>query len=1295
MGNAALLCLRTLASLAVLFQGSLAAGELSDPTFFLVATATMSVLGLLLSRARLRALPSLVAFVIIPLAARAALSGVVSLSGFGGTGGGGDASGLDALLLGFDRNFLIASVPMIWSAWSAYWAFRSHRFVSAETAINGALLAGLFTLFPGPLAGVYHRPVSVALVVAPIAAAELIVLALNRPAVQPRSRRRVAGGAAFAALLVCLGAAFLFMGPVEDRAVSRGGGLIKPTLFSSDFSQVLKLESEISLDDDLALIVRREEGVESIFLRRYILSGYDPKVGFVPEEGDLAEQPAELPPAERSFPSLGAKVTRRTWQEYYLVNIDSSAFLAMNRPIRVRPLQTPVASSFTSVYQVESEVSEAMPFELVDSVPGADYSPVVAALGEKEYRRLTEYGDNPRILAFAKEIAEGEGYWDRVQAVYERMKFGEFRYSLKPGIAADGDQIGRFLFESKKGYCSYFAFSMTLLLRSLGIPSRVAVGFYIDPEKGVFDYYPVRANMAHAWVEVFFPGYGWIDYDPTTDQMAEGESFQPPSAKEGKDFEGYLKEIIENRPELVQRTEQGPAVSSSWARGVAAALSLLRRLWPVFLGGLWLLGALLRRVWGLLAWILFRDPRRKAAALFDHAVLRLSLAGQVRGREEHYGAFSLRVDRALGLGFGELCDLRSRFLYDRSFGAEDLAALRSSYARFSSALARAVPAPRRALGWVFPFPSPLGPRRLSVLLVVLLAATAAGDRVYASVDKAVYTADDLYRQAESAISAESWEKAIAVLRGAEEIYPGDLRFPMTLGDIFAEQKLYTLAWNEYRAAERLDGDDPALLHKLATTAGHLNMDAQSASYLERMLLHTPDDLEALGDLSWMYFKLHRLRDGERLLLDAVRRLGPDAGFSMTLGTIYSDLYEYDESRKWYTAAIDDAKAKGAKTFLAVARYNLSILESKFYRYAQAFDQTYLSLSAADRASGHLARGELYLKRLDFRKTYAEYERAYALDVSPLSKVNLADAYRVAGRLNEAVAYASQALSITDHSWMINYGTNVKQFRRDVYDILSAAYLGLAESEKNTPRTGPIDAVAGTLRWVWYRLRAEFSAALHRKYALLCAREFMATGQTLDAWSNYLEAFSQYPDRAQRYLDLARAFEVSRIPAAAPIYEVEKAKLGRNPGALEAAIANLDPVWQRDIAADALIVLAKLPGTAVSSARSAAERAYALNRGALRQAGLRLPGRLVVQGDADGRTLRRLESILGNSYIEALPGGATYELSVAVSKSGTTCTLRDLRNGDVLLSKAFPSPEASRASIVALARKIGDSLFGNP
>jgi hypothetical protein len=97
-----------------------------------------------------------------------------------------------------------------------------------------------------------------------------------------------------------------------------------------------------------------------------------------------------------------------------------------------------------------------------------------------------------------------------------------------------------FLNESHKGYCAYFAGATLFMLRSLGIPSRIAVGFLTedrsDKNKGWYWYY---ANQAHAWVQVYFPGYGWLDFDTTvgndnesrpTPQPDGTPPMQPPKA---------------------------------------------------------------------------------------------------------------------------------------------------------------------------------------------------------------------------------------------------------------------------------------------------------------------------------------------------------------------------------------------------------------------------------------------------------------------------------------------------------------------------------------------------------------------------------------------------------------------------------------------------------------------------------------------------------------------------------------------------------------------------------------------
>jgi transglutaminase-like putative cysteine protease len=79
----------------------------------------------------------------------------------------------------------------------------------------------------------------------------------------------------------------------------------------------------------------------------------------------------------------------------------------------------------------------------------------------------------------------------------------------------DRDVIEWFLFEYKKGFCNYYATAQVLMLRSLGIPARIAVGF----AQGTFNeeekYFEIREKESHAWPEVYFPGIGWVEFEPT------------------------------------------------------------------------------------------------------------------------------------------------------------------------------------------------------------------------------------------------------------------------------------------------------------------------------------------------------------------------------------------------------------------------------------------------------------------------------------------------------------------------------------------------------------------------------------------------------------------------------------------------------------------------------------------------------------------------------------------------------------------------------------------------------------
>lgn len=91
-----------------------------------------------------------------------------------------------------------------------------------------------------------------------------------------------------------------------------------------------------------------------------------------------------------------------------------------------------------------------------------------------------------------------------------------YQYSLQNGPSAkDSNPIEAFLFEIKKGHCEYFASAMCLMLRKLGIPARIATGFYSKEWNERGHYFVVRMRHAHAWVEAYIEPFGWISFDPT------------------------------------------------------------------------------------------------------------------------------------------------------------------------------------------------------------------------------------------------------------------------------------------------------------------------------------------------------------------------------------------------------------------------------------------------------------------------------------------------------------------------------------------------------------------------------------------------------------------------------------------------------------------------------------------------------------------------------------------------------------------------------------------------------------
>jgi transglutaminase-like putative cysteine protease len=141
--------------------------------------------------------------------------------------------------------------------------------------------------------------------------------------------------------------------------------------------------------------------------------------------------------------------------------------------------------------------------ELAD--PGTAYlDPANLSSAGRALARAFLDGHDPRLERY-----------DAVIALARHLQSG-YRYTLAtPPAPAGVDPVDYFLFDAKYGYCEMFATAAALMLRSQGIPTRLVTGFDPGQYSATLDQTIIRESDAHAWIEVFFPGHGWVPVDPT------------------------------------------------------------------------------------------------------------------------------------------------------------------------------------------------------------------------------------------------------------------------------------------------------------------------------------------------------------------------------------------------------------------------------------------------------------------------------------------------------------------------------------------------------------------------------------------------------------------------------------------------------------------------------------------------------------------------------------------------------------------------------------------------------------
>jgi len=204
----------------------------------------------------------------------------------------------------------------------------------------------------------------------------------------------------------------------------------------------------------------------------------------------------------------------------------------------------------------------------------------------------------------AERLATGaRGPYGAVVAIETWLRTtGGFTYDEQPPPAAGAPPLAHFVDQGRRGYCQQFAGAMTLMLRFLGIPARVAAGFTSGSYAN--GTWTVTDHNAHTWVEVWFPGYGWLSFDPTPGRgelgvsySASSDAFNPGDAALGgfrsgsEGFDqggagelGRLTELKERRAANRGVTVRDEGVSSLWillglVAVTGAAIGLTKLVW--------------------------------------------------------------------------------------------------------------------------------------------------------------------------------------------------------------------------------------------------------------------------------------------------------------------------------------------------------------------------------------------------------------------------------------------------------------------------------------------------------------------------------------------------------------------------------------------------------------------------------------------------------------------------------------------------------------------------------------------
>jgi transglutaminase-like putative cysteine protease len=321
----------------------------------------------------------------------------------------------------------------------------------------------------------------------------------------------------------------------------------------------------------------------------------------------------------------------------------------------------------TNIFLIKSHSNEILTVDYKVLKSMADNSDSI-------YKKYLQLPDTlpARVKGLTAEITSScVNDYDKAKTI-EQYLSGNFYYTLNPKpVPAGRDFTDYFLFDSNEGYCTYYATAMAVMARSIGLPARYVEGYMLPSSPASENSYEVTNEQAHAWVEIYFEGFGWLTFEPTSPFGTSFYSNSEITARYSSDFENdpayrdYLDRLEGYRDrDFTTNIPSGDIGSYAPNR---INYKLILKYFLIVLLIVFIINILIRFIAVRIKFLLIsrRDTRNCILLLYKQYLKILSLQGLKLGPGETPSTYSKRVDNILIFGNLTFKDISDIFLKAR------------------------------------------------------------------------------------------------------------------------------------------------------------------------------------------------------------------------------------------------------------------------------------------------------------------------------------------------------------------------------------------------------------------------------------------------------------------------------------------------------------------------------------------------------------------------------------------------------------------------------------------------------